>query len=38
MFYHLPTKKQTVCDSADLKNKRIYPKGSYGLFLTADKK
>jgi hypothetical protein len=23
----------TVCDSVDLKNKRIFPDGSYGLFL-----
>jgi hypothetical protein len=28
------TDTETVCDNADLKNKRMYPKGSYGLFLS----
>jgi hypothetical protein len=28
------TDTEPVCDSANLKKKHIYPKGSYGLFLT----
>jgi hypothetical protein len=33
----LVTQVRSVCDSTTLKNKRIAPMGSNGLFLTCDK-